>query len=220
MLKIRASMDLDQAMAEVRRYLRTRGIAASIPTAPPAQHLIDSAIVVGPHLSALADSIAELSNTATRFGTIEPISKAGRAGIFAKRIIRKAIGWYSKPIHEFDRTLLRTLEQVRHDMLGLQEQITHLNLKVADSVATTLRQDALAGTEPTSQQIQNAELLRCVVELLIANVAALQALQRALQESDPHLQARCVELLNTFQREFAELKAALLERLPSRATIE
>jgi hypothetical protein len=184
-------MNLEEAMAEVRRYLDATG--ASPRGAAPAAS--GTALAQPRQFTLLGSSIARLSQVSAKFGVIEPDGKGGVAGSYMKRAIRKAIGWYSRPAQEFDRGVIEALEQTRLDMQGLQHQIV-----------------ALASDR--SRETGQAELLRSVIELLLANVVAVQSLRQAVLEQQPGLQPRFEELLDKFEGELAEVRTALLEQLP------
>ncbi len=182
-------MSLEQAMAEVRRYLDAKragdGTGSYFDTAVPSRQF-----------ALLGSSIGRLSQVAATQGTVEPNSKAGPFGVYLKRLIRKAIGWYSRPIYEFDRTVIEAFEQTRLDMLGLQQQI--------QTLAAERR-----------GQSEQAELLRSVIELLFANIATAQSLRQAIRNDDPDFQQRFDDLLNSLESQLANAKNELLDRLPN-----
>jgi hypothetical protein len=186
-------MSLEEAMAEVRRYLEVDGAS------PRAMSNRAAAAGAAPgqprQFALLGSSIARLSQVSATYGQIEPGGKGGAFGSYLKGIIRKAIGWYSRPIYEFDRTVIEALEQTRLDMLGLQQQINAL---------------AAAETQPTQR-----DLLRSVIELLFVNMATVQSLRQALQNERPEFQQRFEELLKTSEAELADIKATVLELLPA-----
>lgn len=194
-LQIRPHMSLEQAMAEVRRYLGAKGSLDR--TASQAQEVGDTVLTQPRQCALLGSSITRLSQVAARQGGIEPNSKAGVLGVFLKRVIGKAIGWYSRPVYEFDRTVVDAFEQTRLDMQGLQQQIQGL---AADR----------------RRQSEQTELLRSILELLFVNIATVQSLRQALQDERPDFQQRFDELLNTSEGELAVVKTALLEQLPPR----
>jgi signal transduction histidine kinase len=185
-------MSLEEAMAEVRRYLDVNGAS---PRATSNRAATAGAAPGQPRQFALlGSSIARLSQVSATYGQIEPNGKGGAFGSYLKRIIRKAVGWYSRPMYEFDRTVIEAFEQTRLDMLGLQQQI--------NALATDERQ-------PTQR-----DLLRSVIELLFVNIATVQSLRQALQNERPEFQQRFEELLKTSEDEISEMKNALLELLP------
>jgi hypothetical protein len=189
-LKISPQMSLEEAMAEVRRYLDVNGASLRATSnrgaAAPGQPR---------QFALLGSSIARLSQVSATYGQIEPDGKGGAFGSYLKRIIRKAVGWYSRPMYEFDRTVIEAFEQTRLDMLGLQQQINALS-------------------SGRGQQPEQAELLRSMIELLFANIATVQSLRQALQNERPEFQQRFEELLNRSEAELADIKSALLEQLP------
>ncbi len=191
-LQIRPHMSLEEAMAAVRRYLD-----AQAPTPRGASVRREPAAAPGQPrpFALLGSSIGRLSQVAAKCGEIEPDGKGGAFGSYLKRIIRKAIGWYSRPVYEFDRNVIEAFEQTRLDMLGLQQQINGL-------------------TSNSTQPAEHAELLRSIIELLFANIATVQSLRRAIQNEQPEFQLRFEELLKTSEDEIAEMKTALLELLP------
>lgn len=180
-------MSLDEAMAEVRRYLDAK---RTLPHDLAAIPQMDSR---RRQIFLLESSIAQLAEVTAKFGVIEPHSKAGALGLFLKRVVRKAIGWYSRPVHEFDRTVIEALQHVRQDMQGLQQQI-----------------DALAAERSAPPPQMDA--FRSTVELLFANIVTVQSLRGALQEKLPEIQSTIEEMQATTERELADLKAALLEQ--------
>jgi cell division septum initiation protein DivIVA len=138
----------------------------------------------------------------------------GAAGVFLKRAVRKAIGWYSRPVHEFDRATIAALQQVRQDMLGLQQQIVALRQEIANGTpaAAQLAQPAGESVHVQSSSSEQDELLLLTIELF-KNQVAMQALRQALREENPQLLQRLEVLLNKVEGESGELKAALLTRL-------
>lgn len=123
-LRITASMSLEQAMVEVRKYLAAKSSTAGAQVPSAVRHRTVGART--PQFSTQAAMVARLSEIATRLGVVEPHSKLGAPGVFLKRIVRKAIGWYSRPEQEFDRAAIELLQQIRQDMVGLQQQIAAL----------------------------------------------------------------------------------------------
>lgn len=192
-LQIGPRMSLEEAMAEVRRYLNARGSLDRTPSQYEAG--VDAALVQPRQFTLLGSSIARLSQVAARQGGIERNSKAGVLGVYLKRIIGKAIGWYSRPVYEFDHTVIEAFEQTRLDMQGLQQQINAL-------------------TPDRSRQSAQIELLRSIIELLVVNIATVQSLRQALQDKEPDLQSRFEELLKVFESERADIKTTLLQLLP------
>ncbi len=179
-------------MAEVRRYLEASG---SLPrTTPSSGAATGAAAGQARQFTLLGSSIARLSRVSATYGEIAPDGKGGAFGSYLKRIIRKAIGWHSRPVYEFDRTVIEAFEQTRLDMQGLQQQISAL-------------------TSSRGQQPEQAELLRSMIELLFANIATVQALRQALQGERPEFQQKFEELLNRSEAELADIKSALLEQL-------
>lgn len=191
-LQIRPQMSLEEAMAEVRRYLEASG---NLPRTTPSPGAIAGAGTgQARQFALLGSSIARLSRVSATYGEIAPDGKGGAVGSYLKRIIRKAIGWYSRPVYEFDRTVIEAFEQTRLDMLGLQQQISALS-------------------SSRGQQPEQAELLRSTIELLFANIATVQALRQALQNERPEFQRRFEEALSRSEAELADIKSALLEQL-------
>src|SRR5512143_853682 len=109
-------MSLEQAMAEVRAYLQEKK--------HPASTAAERGSVVSGQLSMQENLVHRLGDIANRLGQVEPNSKLGPAGVFLKRLVRKLIGWYSRPAQQFDRTAYEAFAQIRQDMLRQQEQIT------------------------------------------------------------------------------------------------
>jgi hypothetical protein len=210
-LRILSSMNLEQAMAEVRRYLEAKNNAGSNPVAWTSQGKAGSGAVLSTQFNMQGANIAGLSEIAARLGEVEPHSEMGAAGVFLKRAVRKAIGWYSRPVYEFDHATIAALQQVRQDMLGLQQQIVALRQEIANG---TLAVTELAGesVHMQSSSSEQDELLRLMIELF-KNQVAMQALRQALREENPQLLERVEVLLNKVEGESSELKAALLTRL-------
>jgi len=204
-------MNLEQAMAEVRRYLEAKNNAGSNPVAWTSQGKAGSGAVLSTQFNMQGANIAGLSEIAARLGEVEPHSEMGAAGVFLKRAVRKAIGWYSRPVYEFDHATIAALQQVRQDMLGLQQQIVALRQEIANG---TLAVTELAGesVHMQSSSSEQDELLRLMIELF-KNQVAMQALRQALREENPQLLERVEVLLNKVEGESSELKAALLTRL-------
>jgi len=127
-LRIHSSMDLEQAMAEVRNYLEAAKNAA----------LKSQAAQGAPASAAFGTQdaiITRLWSIAGRLGGHTDLnSKLGLPGTLLKRTVRKIIGWYSRPAYEFDHVLLESLYQIRQDMIGLQQQVTALRQELASAI--------------------------------------------------------------------------------------
>ena len=200
-LRITSSMSMEQAMLEVRRYLAARSNTSGEQTPKAAQHR--TAALRAVPFSMQAAMAGRLSEIAARLGELDPHSKLGAPGVFLKRIVRKAIGWYLRPVHEFDRTAIELLRQIRQDMVGLQQQIAALQ-----------EQDTAA--QPREIQDRDDFEKREAVSLMIElykNVTAVQSLRRALRDEDPELLRRVETVLDRIEGESQELKTALTQSL-------
>lgn len=187
---ISAYMNLEQAMGEVRAYLDKKKRLAGMP--PEA---------IGPPAGQLAMQsafIARLADIATRLGQVEPNSKLGPPGVFLKRLMRKAIGWYSRPSQEFDRTTVETFHQIRSDMLQLQQQIVALDKRVAEYPSPSTKTVSEMHGQPAADQ---AELVRSMV-LVFKGLIATQAVRQALQDENPALLNKVERLLATVEAEY------------------
>jgi hypothetical protein len=212
-LRILSSMSLEQSMAEVRRYLEARNRAGVGLWSGPGKTGSDAA--QSSQFNMQAANIAGLTEIVARLGQVEPHSEMGAAGVFLKRAVRKAIGWYSRPAHDFDRATTAALQQVRQDMLGLQQQIAALRqdiLNPAPAAAPSVGKSVFA-QGPASEQ---DELLLLTIELF-KDVAAVQALRQALREEDPQVLQRVEVLLQRIESESNQVKAALLTQLMQQA---
>lgn len=196
-------------MSEVRRYLEAKNSAGSAFWTSPGK--TGSGAVSSSQFNMQGANIAGLSEIAARQGQVEPHSEMGAAGVFLKRAVRKAIGWYSRPAHEFDRATIAALQQVRQDMLGLQQQIAALRQEIANGTPAATQ----SAGQSVPLQISSSErdqLLLLMIELF-KNLLAVQALRQALREENPQLLQRLEVLLNKLEGESSELKAALLAQL-------
>jgi len=213
-LRILSSMNLEQAMAEVRRYLEAKNSAGSSLASWTSPGKTGSGAALSTQFNMQGANIAGLSEIAARLGEVEPHSEMGAAGVFLKRAVRKAIGWYSRPVHAFDRATIAALQQVRQDMLGLQQQIVALRQEIANGTpaAAQLAQPAGESVHVQSSSSEQDELLLLTIELF-KNQVAMQALRQALREENPQLLQRLEVLLSKVEGESGELKAALLTRL-------
>jgi len=210
-VRISSSMSLEQAMAEVRRYLDAKAVSATaaLGSTDAASIAIDTS-----QLALQAALLGRLSEIATRLGQVEPNSKLGPPGVFLKRVVRKLIGWYSRPVHEFDRAVIELLQQIRLDMLGLQQQISVIQQAMTKRNPATL---TLARPKPGSAQTrvqasEQPETLALMIELF-KNIVAVEALRQALRQECPELLLECEELLAQVDEESQVLKTALLRRL-------
>ncbi|MGA2902594.1 MAG: hypothetical protein ABSD98_02085 [Candidatus Korobacteraceae bacterium] len=213
-LQILSTMNLDQAMAEVRRYLEAKNGAGSNPAPWASQNTMVSAPSRSSQFPMQAANLTRLSEIAAQLGEVEPHSEFGAAGVYLKRALRKVIGWYSRPAQQFDRATLEALHQVRQDMLTLQQQIAALRQEMANSipVATQLAQPVGESVPAQDSSSEQAEVLRLMVELF-KNLIAVQGLRETLQRENPELVQRVDTLLDRIEGESQELKAALLKRL-------
>ncbi len=194
-------------MAEVRRYLEAKNSTGSNVPSWSGPSKTGSGAIASSQFNMQGANIAGLSEIAARQGQVEPHSEMGAAGVFLKRAVRKAIGWYSRPAHDFDRATIAALQQVRQDMLGLQQQIAALHQEMATGVTATDK-----SVHVQNSLSQQDELLLLMIELF-KNLVAVQALREALREENPQLLQQVEVLLNKVDGESTELKAALLERL-------
>ena len=198
-------------MAEVRRYLEARNNPGSNPASWTSPRKAGSSAVSSSQFNMQGANIAGLSELAARQGQVEPHSEMGSAGVFLKRAVRKAIGWYSRPVHDFDRATIAALQQVRQDMLGLQQQIVALRQEIANGTPAAT-QSAGESVHAQNSSSQQDELLLLMIELF-KNLLAVQALRQALREENPQLLERLEVLLNKVESESSELKAALLTQM-------
>jgi hypothetical protein len=175
-LKITSYMNLEQAMGEVRAYLEAKKKTAGLP--------LDDTSVAG-QLTFQAAFVARLIDISARLGQVDPNSRLGPPGYFFKRVIRKLIGWYSRPEHEFDNTTIQALQQIRHDMLRMQQQIATLSEKVVDG-----------GTRPAPEQPQADEAnVQLAMLSLFRGVIGSPAVRQALQSENPELLQKVDALL-------------------------
>ncbi len=168
-LQISPKMSLEQAMAEVRAYLEEK----KRPTTVTA----DLGPAGGGHFSMQQNLIHRLGDFANLLGQVDPNSKLGAPGVFMKRLVRKLIGWYSRPAQQFDRTAYEAFVQIRQDMLRQQEQIVALDRKIASA----------------DQQ----QLVRAMLGLFQALITG-PAVRQALATEDPDLLTRVEDLLGRF----------------------
>jgi hypothetical protein len=180
-------MNLEQAMGEVRAYLDKKKRDAAIPADAPG--------LPAGQLSMQGAFIARLADIASRLGQVEPNSKLGPPGVFLKRLMRKSIGWYSRPAQEFDRTAVETFQQIRNDMLQMQQQIVVLNKRVAEVPATRFASEM--HSQSTADQ---GELLRSMSSLF-KGLIATPAVRQALQDDNPALLNKVEGLLATVEAE-------------------
>ena len=180
-------MNLEQAMGEVRAYLDKKKLDAAMPADVPG--------LPAGQLSMQGAFIARLADIATRLGQVEPNSKLGPPGVFLKRVMRKSIGWYSRPAQEFDRTAVETFQQIRNDMLQMQQQIVALNKRVAELPATHFASEI--HSQSTAYQ---GELLRAMSSLF-KGLIATPAVRQALQDDNPALLNKVEGLLATVEAE-------------------
>jgi hypothetical protein len=185
--RLSSYMNLEQAMGEVRAYLDKKKFSvASLP---------GSAASPAGQLSLQAAFVARLADIANRLGQVEPNSKLGPPGVFLKRVVRKLIGWYSRPAQEFDRTTVETFQQIRHDMLQLQQQILVLSSRVEEGLRPAI--GSVSGADPS-------ELLRSMLTLF-KGLIVTGAVRQAVQSENPELLNKIEGLLETVE---VELKNA------------
>jgi hypothetical protein len=188
--RISSYINLEQAMAEVRAYLDKKKRQAGIPYEaiglPAGQLAMQSAF------------IARLADIATRLGQVEPNSKLGLPGAFLKRLMRKMIGWYSRPAQEFDRTTVEMFHEIRSDMLQLQQQIVVLNKRVAECPSPAMQIFSEMHGQSAADQ---AELVRSMV-LVFKGLIATQAVRQVLQDENPALLNKVERLLATVEAEY------------------
>ena len=186
---ISSYMSLEQAMGEVRSYLenkrRQEGMRADLANLSAGQLSLQNAF------------IARLANISTRLGQVEPNSKLGAPGVFLKRVVRKVIGWYSRPSDEFDRTTLETFRQIRNDMLCMQEQIASLNRRVAEGQTTTPAFTLPAQSAPSQEQALLSMLS------LFKGLIGTPAVRHVLENENPALLTKVDGLLETVEAEHA-----------------
>lgn len=200
-LRITSSMSLEQAMLEVRKYLAAKGSGADgqVPSAVRSR----SAGARPAQFSMQAAMTTRLSEIAARLGGVEPHSKLGPLGVFLKRVVRKAIGWYSRPVHEFDRAAIELFQQIRQDMVALQQQIAALQEPNAALQAQPIQD---------GNQSEPREALLLMIELF-KSLTAVQSFRRALRDEDPKLLRQVETLLDKIEDESRELRAALARSL-------
>jgi len=213
-LRITSSMTLEQAMLEVRQYLAARNTTAGDQVSSAGRDR--TADVRSAQFSMQAAMASRLSEIAARLGEIEPHSRFGALGVFLKRVVHAAIGWYSRPAHEFDRAAIELLQQIRQDMIGLQRQLFALQERVTSSLAVAPATSASALlTQPVQDRggdSQQREALLLMIELF-KNISALQTFRRTLRDDDPELLRQIGDLLDKIEAESETLRAALARSL-------
>ena len=190
-LRISSYMNLEQAMEEVRSYLEAKKNYVEIRA--------ELGNVVAGQLSMQGTLISRMAEISTRLGQVEPNSKLGPPGVLLKRILKKLIGWHAKPAQEFDRTAVDGFQQIRQDMLQLQQQIAELSKKVdaGESLPFPNAESTVSGREPKTDR---DELLSSMLALFRSLIAA-PAVQTALQNEKPELLQRVERLLTTAEAE-------------------
>ena len=190
-LRISSYMNLEQAMEEVRSYLEAKKNYVEIRA--------ELGNVVAGQLSMQGTLISRMAEISTRLGQVEPNSKLGPPGVLLKRILKKLIGWHAKPAQEFDRTAVDAFQQIRQDMLQLQQQIAELSKKVdaGESLPFPNAESTVSGREPKTDR---DELLSSMLALFRSLIAA-PAVQTALQNEKPELLQRVERLLATAEAE-------------------
>lgn len=203
-LRITSAMSLERAMLEVRRYLAAGSSTSARQAAGTAQNR--SHAVRAAQFSAQAAMANRLSEIAARLGEVEPNSELGAPGVFLKRVVRKAIGWYSRPAHEFDRSALELLQQIRQDMIGLQQQVSALQ----EQDISSQQQGAQSHGESGSR-----EGLLLMIELF-KNINAVQSFRQALGDENPELLCKFETILDKIEAKSQELRAALTRSLAAK----
>jgi len=190
-LRISSYMNLEQAMEEVRAHLEAKKNYVEIRA--------ELGNVVAGQLSMQGTLISRMAEISTRLGQVEPNSKLGPPGVLLKRILKKLIGWHAKPAQEFDRTAVDAFQQIRQDMLQLQQQIAELSKKVdaGESLPFPNAESTVSGREPKTDR---DELLSSMLALFRSLIAA-PAVQTALQNEKPELLQRVERLLATAEAE-------------------
>jgi hypothetical protein len=194
--RISSYMNLEQAMREVRAYLDKKNRQV-VTTA-------DNAMLPAGQLSLQSAFIAQLGNIATRLGQVEPNSKLGPPGVFLKRMVRKAIGWYSRPAHEFDRTAVETFHQIRRDMLQLQQQIVALNQRMGEASRTPERTSAQVGPASATPMTANQNDLQRSMLMMFRVMIGTRAVRQALQDENPGLLQKVEGLLETMDAQLRD----------------
>ena len=117
--------------------------------------------------------------------------------------MRKTIGWYSRPAHEFDRAAVELLQQIRQDMIALQQQVAALQ-----------ETDVALQAQPIQDrnESERREALLLMIELF-KNVTAVQSFRQALRNEDPELLRQVETLLDKIEDESRELRAGLTRSL-------
>src|ERR1700691_5029283 len=195
-LRISSYMNLEQAMGEVRAYLDKKNRQV-VTTA-------DNTMQPAGQLSLQSAFIAQLGNIATRLGQVEPNRKLGPPGVFLKRVVRKAIGWYSRPAHEFDRTAVETFHQIRQDMLQLQQQIVALNQRMGEASRTPERTSAKVGPASATPMTANQNDLQRSMLMMFRVMIGTRAVRQALQDENPGLLQKVEGLLETMDAQLRD----------------
>jgi hypothetical protein len=192
-LKLSAYTSLEQAMAEVRAYLEAKKIYLA---AQP-----DMVNFAAGQMSMQSAFVGRLTDIANRLDDVDPNSKLGGAGFFLKRFVRKLIGWYSRPLHEFDCTAVHAFSQIRQDMLLLQQQIATLQRKVETQETGA----AGPGHPTTKSNSENAspdhgDRMQMML-LLFRSTVNSPAVRNALQSEKPDLLQRIEKLLGEVEHD-------------------
>ena len=191
-LRISSYMNLEQAMEEVRVYLEAKKSYVEIRA--------DLGNVVAGQLSMQGTLISRMAEISTRLGQVEPNSKLGPPGVLLKRILKKMIGWHAKPAQEFDRTAVDAFQQIRQDMLQLQQQLAGLSKKLDGGQRLSFPSGELSAVPECEPGTDRDELLRSMLALFRSLIAA-PAVQTALQDEKPELLQRVERLLTATEAE-------------------
>ncbi len=192
-LRISSYMNLEQAMEEVRAYLEAKKNYVEIKA--------DLGNIVAGQLSMQGTLISRMAEISTRLGEVEPNSKLGPPGVLLKRILKKLIGWHAKPAHEFDRTAVEAFQQIRQDMLQLQQRIVELSKKIDAGDKLPFPNAHSTSVSESEPQTDRDELLRSMFGMF-RSLIAVSAVQDALQNEKPELLNRVESLLNATEAEF------------------
>jgi hypothetical protein len=203
-LRITSGMSLERAMLEVRRYLAAGSTTIGKQVLGAAQSRSNP--VRTAQFSAQAAMANRLSEIAARLEEVEPNSKLGAPGVFLKRVVRKAIGWYSRPAQEFDRSTVELLQQIRQDMIGLQQQVSGLQEQDASPQPQGVQSRGESGSD---------EGMLLMIELF-KNISAVQSFRLALRDENPDLLRKFETILDKIEGESQELRAALTRSLETK----
>ena len=219
------SAEAARILARLRQEIDRAGSPAGSPgvgTTPPTLTLSCLDVPVGDLAPLRAEVETALSGTRD-VGQINPRPPGlhNRVIQFAKKVMRRSLSWYTRPIHVFQGAVIRALQQIVALLQGQQEQAGHVARDlavVADHVARANQASAVTREQLTHQiTVTQTEVLEHVSKVSDAISREVERartdLGQKMNQINDELSGRLIRAENVVQEQISRTNGELSDRI-------